>query len=46
MKTTPATIPTQAKIEFGLLRLASYGGDAATARRSAASAGDPSDAGS
>lgn len=35
MKTTPATMPTQTKIECGLLRLSSYGG-VPTARRSAA----------
>ncbi|WP_413466985.1 hypothetical protein [Mycolicibacterium sp. 120270] len=35
MKTTPATMPTQTKIEFGLWRTSSYGG-VVTACRSAA----------
>ncbi len=33
MKTTPAAMPTHTKIEFGLLRLSSYG-EVSTARRS------------
>jgi hypothetical protein len=42
MKTTPATMPTQTKIEFGLLRLSSYGG-VPTTRLSAAGAAGWSD---